>query len=136
MADSSYHSPIVAEETPLLVFGKVLPGDSQVLPIDIQETCGCPVPSTIRIGDDIEMVAAPQENSTPIPVWVDELPTSSVRVQRALRGKFKAYFCASTRCTNHHAMQLGSRPSPPHPGYFMGQDLRFPYTRELHSAVL
>ena len=85
---SSYHSPIVAqEEVPLLVFGKVLPGDTQSLPVKVQETCGCPVPAFIRIEDDVEMVAAPRENNTPIPVWVNELPSSSVRTPRASRGQ-------------------------------------------------
>ena len=121
---SSYHSPTVAqEEVPLLVFGEVLPGETQSLPVEVQETCGCPIPAVIRIEDDVEMVAALRENNTPIPVRVDELPLSSVRTQRASRGKSKAYFRSSTRRANHHTMQLGSRPYPSHPGYFMGQDL-------------
>ena len=121
---SSYHSPTVAqEEVPLLVFGEVLPGDTQSLPVEVQETCGCPVPTIVRIEDDVEMVAAPRENNTPIPVQVDELSSLPVRTQRASRGKSKAYFHSSTRRTNRHAMQLGSRPYPSHPGYFMGQDL-------------
>ena len=116
----SYHSPIVAQETPLLVFGEVLPGDSQALPVDIQETCGCPVPDVVRIEDDVEMVTAPRENNTPIPVQVDELPSFSVRTPCASHGKSKAYFRSSTRRANCHAMQLGSCPYPLHPGYFMG----------------
>ena len=120
---SSYHSPIVAQETPLLVFGEALPGDSQALPVDIQETCGCPIPDVVRIEDDVEMVAMLRENNTPVPIRVDELPLFSVRTQRASGGKFKAYFRSSTRRANHHAMQLGSRPYPSHPGYCMGQDL-------------
>ena len=129
----SYHSPIVAqEEVPLLVFGEVLPGDTQSLPVEVQETCGCPVPAVIRIEDDVEMVAASRENNTPIPV-----PSRyTVRNPCASRGKSKAYFRSSTRRTNRHAMQLGSRPYPSHPGYFMGQDLQFPCTRELRAAVL
>ena len=134
---SSYHSPTVAqEEVPLLVFSEVLPGDTQSLPVEVQETCGCPVPAVIRIEDDVEMVAAPRENNTPIPVRVDELSSLPVRTQRASRGRFKAYFCSSTHRTNRHTMQLGSRPYPSHPGYFMDQDLRFPCTRELRAAVL
>ena len=67
--ESSYHSPIVAqEEVPLLVFGEALPGDTQSLPVEVQETCGCPVPTVVRIEDDIKMVAVPRENNTPIPV--------------------------------------------------------------------
>ena len=133
---SSYHSPIVAQETPLLVFGEVLPGDSQALPVDVQETCGCPVPDVVRIKDDVKMVTALRENNTPIPVRVDELPSFSVRTPRASRGKSKAYFHSSTCRANRHAMQLGSRPYPLHPGYFMGQDIQFPCTRELCAAVL
>ena len=134
---SSYHSPTVAqEEAPLLVFGKVLPGDTQSLPVEVQETCGCPIPDAMRIEDDVEMVTAPRENNTPIPVQVDELPSSSVCTQPAFCGKSKAYFHSSTRCANRHTMQLGSHPYPSHPGYFMGQDLRFPCTRELCAAVL
>ena len=121
---SSYHSPMVAqEEVPLLVFGEVLPGDTQSLPVEVQETCGCPVPAVIRIEDNVEMVAAPRENNTPIPVRVDELSSLPVRTQRASCGRFKAYFRSSTHCTNRHTMQLGSRPYPSHPRYFMGQDL-------------
>ena len=133
---SSYHSPIMAQETPLLVFGEVLPGDSQALPVDVQETCGCPVPDVVRIEDDVEMVTTPRENNTPIPVWVDELPSFSVCTQRALRGKSKAYFRSSTHRANRHAMQLGSHPYPSHPRYFMDQDLQFPCTRELRAAIL
>ena len=134
-SDSSYHSPIVAQETPLLVFGEALPGDSQALPVDVQETCGCPVPSTVRIEDDVEMVAAPQENNTPIPVWVDELPMFTVGGQRASCRKPKAHFRSSTRRTNRHPMQLSSHPYP-QLEYFMDQDPRFPCTRELRAAVL
>ena len=132
-SNSSYHSPTVAqEEVPLLVFGEVLPGDTQSLPIEVQETCGCPIPAIIRIEDDVEMVAAPRENHTPIPVP----PRHTVHNPCASRGVTKAYFRSSTRRTNYHAMQLGSRPYPSHLGYFMGQDLRFPCTRELRAAIL
>ena len=134
-SDLSYHSPIVAQETPLLVFSEVLPGDSQTLPADVQETCGCPVPSLVRIEDDIKMVAAPQENNTPIPVRVDELPMFVVGGQHASCRKPKAHFRSSTRCTNRHPMQLGSR-AYPQLEYFMDQDPRFPCTRELRAAIL
>ena len=132
-SSSSYHSPTVAqEEVPLLVFGEVLPGDTQSLLVEVQEICGCPIPTVTRIEDDVEMVAAPRENNTPIPV-----PSRyTVHNPRASRGNSKAYFRSSTRHTNRHAMQLGSRPYPSHPRYFMGQDLRFPCTRELYAAVL
>ena len=97
----SYHSPTVAqEEVPLLVFGEVLPGDTQSLPVEVQETCGCPVPTVIRIEDDVKMVAAPRENNTPIPVP----PRQTVRNPRASCGVTKAYFRSSTRRTNRHAM--------------------------------
>ena len=114
-SSSSYHSPIVAQETPLLVFGEVLPGDSQSLPTEVRETCGCPVPAVIRIEDDVEMVAASRENNTPIPVP----PRYSVCSQCGSRGVTKAYFCSSTRRRNRHAMQLGVRPTT-EPGLFMG----------------
>ena len=119
-------------EVPLLVFGEVLPGDTQSLPVEVQETCGCLVPAVIMIEDDVKMVAAPRENHTPIPVP----PRHTVRTPHASRGVTKAYFHSSTRRTNRHAMQLGSRPYPSHPGYFMGQDIQFPCTRELRAAVL
>ena len=129
----SYHSPTVAqEEVPLLVFGEVLPGDTQSLPVEVQETCGCPIPAIIRIEDDVEMVAALRENNTPIPVPLRD----TVHNPRASHGMIKAYFRSSTRRTNRHAMQLGSRPYLSHPGYFMDQDLRFPCTRELRATVL
>ena len=132
-SDSSYHSPTVAQgEVPLLVFGEVLPGDTQSLPVEVQETCGCPVPTIIRIEDDVEMVTAPRENNTPIPVP----PRYTVCNPRASCGVTKAHFHSSTRRANRHAMQLGSRPYPSHPGYFMDQDLQFPCTRELRATVL
>ena len=116
-SSSSYHSPIVAQETPLLVFGEVLPGDSQSLPTEVRETCGCPVPAVIRIEDDVEMVAAPMESNTPIPV----LPRYTVRSQRGSRGVTKAYFRSSTCRRNRHAMQLGVRPTT-ESEFFMEQD--------------
>ena len=107
-SSSSYHSPTVTqEEVPLLVFGEVLPGDSQSLPVKVQETCGCPIPAVIRIEDDVEMVTAPMENTTPVPVP----PRHTVRTQRASRGVSKAYFRSSTRRRNRHAMQLGVHPN-------------------------
>ena len=126
---------MVAQEAPLLVFGEVLPGDSQTLPTKVQETCGCPVPTIIRIKDDVKMVAAPRENNTPIPVQVDEFPMFVVGGQCASRRKPKAYFHSFTRHTNHHAMQLGSRPYPQLES-FMDQDPQFPCIRELRAAVL
>ena len=131
-SSSSYHSPTVAqEEVPLLFFGKVLPRDSQSLPIEVQEMCGCPVPAVIRVEDDVEMVVAPTENHTPIPVP----PRYTVRSQRGSRGVTKAYFHSSTCHCNRHAMQLGVCPTTKLE-FFMGQDIRFPSTGELHAAVL
>ena len=134
-SDLSYQSLIVAQEAPLLVFGEVLPGDSQTLLTEVQETCGCPVPAIIRIKDDVEMVAVPRENNTPIPVWVDEFPMFTVGGQCASRCKPKAHFHSSTCCANCHATQLGSCPYL-QLEHFMDQDPQFPCTRELHAAVL
>ena len=122
-SDLSYHLPIVTQEAPLLVFGKVLPGDSQTLLTNVQETCGYPVSDIVRIEDNIEMINTPRENNTPIPIQVDEFLMFSVHTQHASCGVPKAYFRSSTRHANRHAMQLGSCPYPPLLGYFMGQDL-------------
>ena len=134
-SNSSYQSPIVAQEAPLLVFGEVLPGDSQALPTEVQETCGYLVPAIVRIKDDVEMIAALRENNTPIPVWVDEFPMFAVGGQCTSHHKPKAHFCSSTHHANCHAMQLGSCPYP-QLEHFMDQDPRFPCTRELCATVL
>ena len=109
-----------AEEA-LLVFGSPV---SQSLPAEVSETCGCPVPSVIRIEDDIEMAAIPQENAEPLPARV-EPSRYNVGNQRASRGHPQAHYRSSTRHRNRHAKQLGSSPYA-HPGSFFGQDLRFP----------
>ena len=62
---SSYHSPIVASEAPLLVFGSPAEGPAPIL---LPSSCACPVPAVIHIEDDVEMTAVPRENNTPIPV--------------------------------------------------------------------
>ena len=129
-SNQSYHTPPRAEEA-LLVFGSPV---SQTLPAEVSETCGCPIPSVIRIEDDVEMVAVPQENAEPLPVRV-EPPRYDVGIQRASRGRPLAHYCSSTRHRNRHAKQLGVHPYS-HPGYFMDQDLRFPCSRELRAAVL
>ena len=129
-SDQSYHTPPRAEEA-LLIFGSPV---SQSLPTEVSETCGCPIPSVIRIEDDIEMVAVPQENAEPLPVCV-EPPRYDMGIQRASRGRPLAHYCSSTRHRNRHAKQLGVHPYS-HPGYFMDQDLRFPCSRELRAAVL
>ena len=117
-SNQSYHTPPRAEEG-LLVFGSPA---SQSLPTEVRETCGCPVPSVIRIEDDVEMIAVPQENEEPVPVRVAELPRYGVGVQRASRGRPLAHFRSSTRHRNRHAKQTGFSPYP-RPEYFMGQDL-------------
>ena len=129
-SDQSYHTPPRAEEA-LLVFGSPV---SQTLPAEVSETCGCPIPSVIRIEDDVEMVAVPQENAEPLPVRV-EPPRYDVGIQRASCGRPLAHYRSSTRHCNRHAKQLGVHPYS-HPGYFMDQDLRFPCSRELRAAIL
>ena len=111
--NQSYHTPPRAEET-LLVFGSPV---SQSLPMDVGETCGCPIPSVIRIEDDVEMVAIPQENEEPVPVRVAEPPRYGVGAQRASRGRLLAHFRSSTHHRNRHAKQTGFAPYC-HPGYF------------------
>ena len=128
-SNQSYHTPPRAEEA-LLVFGSPV---SQTLPTDVSETCGCPIPSVIRIEDDVEMIAVPQENKEPLPIRVEEPPRYYVGSQRASRGHPQAHFRSSTHHRNRHAKQLGSCP---YPGFFMGQDRRFPCVEELRSAVL
>ena len=129
-SNQSYHTPPRAEEA-LLVFGSLV---SHTLPTDVSETCGCPIPSVIRIEDDIKMVAIPQENAEPLPVCV-EPPRYDVGIQCASCGCPLAHYCSSTRHHNRHSEQLGACLYP-HPGYLMDQDLRFPCSRELCTAVL
>ena len=62
---TSYHIPLVAPEETLLVFGSPV---SQTLPSEVQETCGCPVPTVITIKDDVEMSMVLRENKEAIPV--------------------------------------------------------------------
>ena len=118
-------------EEQLLIFGSPV---SQTLPMDVSETCGCPVPSVIRIEDDVEMIVVPQENVEPLPVHVEPL-RHNMGTQRASRGRLQAHFCSSTRHRNRHAKQLGTCPYL-HLGHFMGQDIQFSCVRELHTAVL
>ena len=72
---SSYHSPIIAQEEPLLVIGSPVAQSPDVPEV----LCACPVPEVIRIMDDMEMTAAPSENEEAIPV----LPRYSVGSQHA-----------------------------------------------------
>ena len=115
---SSYHSPIVASEAPLLVFGSPAEGPAPIL---LPSTCACPVPAVIHLEDDVEMTAVPRENNTPIPVQVERLPRYAMGVQRSSRGRPLAYHKSSTRRINRHAKQLGVRHIPS-PETFMGQD--------------
>ena len=115
--NQSYHTPLRAEEL-LLIFGSPV---SQTLPTDVSETCGCPIPSVIRIEDDVKMVVIPQENVEPLPVCV-EPSRHNVGTQCAFRGRPQAHFHSSTRHCNHHAKQLGTHPYS-HPGHFMDQDI-------------
>ena len=128
--NQSYHTPPWAEES-LLVFGSPV---SQTLPTDVSETCGCPIPSVIRIEDDVEMVMVLQENVEPLPVHV-EPSRYNMGTQRASHRHPQAHFCSSTCHHNCHAKQLGTCPYS-HLGYFMSQDIQFPCVRELHAAVL
>ena len=130
--NQSYHTPPRTEEA-LLVFGSLV---SHTLPTDVSETCSCPIPSVIRIEDDVEMVAVPQENTEPLPVYVYvEPPRYDVGIQCASHGRPLAHYHSSAHHYNCHAKQLGIHPYS-HPGYFMGQDLRFPCSREFRAAVL
>ena len=74
----SYHVPLVALEETLLVFRSPI---SQPLPSEVQETCGCPVPTVITIEDDVEMTVVPRENEEVIPVQVERPPTYAVGLQ-------------------------------------------------------
>ena len=126
-SNQSYHTPPRAEEA-LLVFGSPA---SQSLPTEVRETCGCPVPSVIRIEDDVEMVAVPQENEEPVPVRVAEPPRYDVGGQRASRGRPLAHFRSSTRHRNCHAKQIGFSPYPHPAGYYLDEALGFPSRRGL-----
>ena len=126
----SYHSPIMAQEELLLVIGSPVAQS-----IDVPEaSCACPVPEVIRITDNVEMIAVPQENEVLIPVCVEELLRYNVGVQHTSQGCPVAHCHSSTHYTNRHAKQLGSHPyhSPP---CFMGQNLRFLCTREFCTHV-
>ena len=129
---SSYHSPIVASEAPLFVFGS--PAETPA-PILLSSTCACPVPAIVHLEDDVEMTAIPRENNTPIPVQVERPPRYAVGVQHASRGRPLAHYKSSTRRLNRHAKQLGV-PCIPSPETFMGQDTRFPSVREFRAHVL
>ena len=61
--DSSYHSPMVAQEEQLLVFGSPAVEEAPIL---LPSPCACPVPAVIHIEDDVEMTTVPRENERPI----------------------------------------------------------------------
>ena len=106
----------MAQEELLLVIGSPV-AQSTHAP---KALCACPVPEVIRIVDNVEIVAVPQENEVPIPVHVKESPRYNMGIQCASQGCPQAHY--SSRHTNHHAKQLGSHPYhlPPR---FIGQDL-------------
>ena len=64
--------------TPLLVFGSPV---SQTLPSKVQETCGCLVPTVIRIEDNMKMTVVPRENEEAIPIQVEKLLAHTVGLQ-------------------------------------------------------
>ena len=125
---SSYHLLAVTWEESLLVFGSRV---SQLSPKVPKASCACLVPAIIRIKDDVEMTAVPSENKEAIPVPL----RCTMGVQCASCGWPLAHHCSSTCYANYHTKQLGYHPysSPPR---FMGQDIRFPCTREFHTHVL
>ena len=59
---------------------------SQTLPSEVQETCGCPVPTVIMIEDNVEMSMVLRENKEAIPVQVGRLSTCAVGLQQSSRG--------------------------------------------------
>ena len=75
---ASYHVLLIAPEETLLVFGSPI---SQTLPSEVQETCGCPVPTIIMIKDDVEMSMVPRENKEAIPVQVERPPAYAMGLQ-------------------------------------------------------
>ena len=119
--NQSYHTPPRAEEA-LLVFRSPV---SQLLPADVSETCGCPIPSVIRIKDDVEMVMVLQENKELLSVWVEPL-SYNVGSQHASHGHPLAHFHSSTCHCNCHAKQTGFSPYPCPAGYYLDEALRFP----------
>ena len=103
-SSASYHVPLVAPEETLLVFGSPV---SQSLPSEVQETCGCPVPTVITIEDDVEMPVVPRENEEAIPVQVERPPAYAVGLQRSSCGRPMAHYHSSTCHANCHTKQLG-----------------------------
>ena len=56
---------------------------SWTLPSEVQETCGCPVPTIITIEDDVEITVVLRENEEVIPIQVERPPTYAVGLQRS-----------------------------------------------------
>ena len=54
--DSSYHSPTVAQDEQLLVFGSPAIEEAPIL---LPSSCACPVPAVVHIKDNVEMTAVP-----------------------------------------------------------------------------
>ena len=81
--DSSYHSPMVAQEEQLLVFGSPAIEEAPIL---LLSPCACPVPAVVHIEDDVEMTTVPRENERPIPVQVERPPRYTVGVQHSFCG--------------------------------------------------
>ena len=126
-SNRSYHTPPRVQESPLRIFGS--PVISQASPESQEAMCSYPVPSLIRIEDDMEMVAAPRENIEPIPVRVEEPPRYNVGVQCASRGRRNPVAHYSSHRRNDHHKQLGYRSTPT--GYFLDEALGFPSRRGL-----
>ena len=129
-SSASYHVPLVVPEELLLVFGSLV---SQTLPSKVQETCGCLIPTVVRIKDDMEMTVVPRENEEAIPIQVERPPAYAVGLQQSSRSRPLAHYRSSTHHINHYTKQLGSHPycHPP-------LDIQFPCARELliHTNVL
>ena len=85
---------------------------------------GVPVPDVIRVKDDVELVAIPQENKRPILICVKELLRYNMSVQCASHGCPQAYYSSS--CVNHHAKQTGYSPYPCAASYYLDEALGFP----------
>ena len=130
--DSSYHSPTVAQDEPLLIFSS--PAVKEV-PILLLTPCACLVLAVVYIEDDMEMTAVPRENERPIPVQVERPPRYTVGVQRSSHGRPVAHCKSSMHRLNRHVKQLGVC-HPSSPETFMGQDTRFPSVKELRACVL
>ena len=87
-------------------------------------TCGYPVLDAIRIEDDVELVAVPQENKRLIPVRVEELLRYNTSVQHTSWGHPQAHY--SSHYINHHAKQTGYSPYPHPASYYLDEALGFP----------